>query len=51
MDKSTPVCPCRKHSCVRHGDCAACRQHHKENSRYQPACDRKKRGKKADLRP
>ncbi|HEX2938738.1 MAG TPA: hypothetical protein VHO66_07460 [Ruminiclostridium sp.] len=33
-------CPCRKKQCPRHGDCDACREHHK-NSKYKPACERK----------
>lgn len=34
-------CPCKRKNCERHGDCAACREHHKNVQRkYLPACDR-----------
>ena len=33
-------CPCKRVKCSRHGDCAACREHHRENSKYSVACDR-----------
>lgn len=31
-------CPCKRNKCPRHGDCTACREHHK-NSRYRTACE------------
>lgn len=42
-DRSTePICPCRKKSCPRHGDCEACRKHHAESKRQRPVyCDKK----------
>ena len=30
-------CPCTKIECVRHGDCDACRENHKDNG---PFCER-----------
>lgn len=32
MDMEQKVCPCKRESCPRHGDCAVCRDHH-HNSR------------------
>lgn len=48
----TRQCPCRKISCKRHGDCDACRAHHR-NSKYPPYCEsrralQKSRGGKKD---
>jgi hypothetical protein len=34
------VCPCPKQSCLRHGECDACREHHAERGN-QPCCERK----------
>lgn len=31
-------CPCKRNKCPRHGDCAACREYHKD-SRYRTACE------------
>ena len=28
-----PACPCRRVNCPRHGDCAACREHHHSSRR------------------
>ena len=42
-------CTCRKGKCPRHGDCAACRAHHKESGRCV-ACERKLRGLKRLLK-
>ena len=43
-------CPCRYKSCKRHGDCDACREHHRTVKRMPPACERKKKpGRKAEL--
>lgn len=36
-------CPCKRIKCERHGDCAACREHHLCFKRkMRPACDRLK---------
>ena len=32
-------CPCRRVNCPRHGDCAACRAHHRDSQRKRP-CER-----------
>ena len=32
-------CPCKREKCKRHGNCAACREHHKERNKL-PACER-----------
>lgn len=34
-----PDCPCKKRSCPRHGDCAACRAYHADGKR-PPRCQR-----------
>ncbi len=33
------VCPCKRRKCPRHGDCAACTAHHR-NNRYPVYCRR-----------
>lgn len=33
-------CPCKRIKCPRHGDCAACKEYHK-NSRYRTACEQR----------
>ena len=40
-------CPCKKKKCPRHGNCAACREHHAQTGR-SVACER--RGLKRLLR-
>lgn len=36
-------CPCKKKKCERHGNCAACRDHHAEKQRRYPvACEKGK---------
>lgn len=42
MEKETIIlCPCKKKSCPRYGDCEACRAHHEKNGRYAPYCEKK----------
>ena len=42
-------CPCKKRKCPRHGDCAACREHHAQTGRCV-ACEREPKGLKRLLR-
>lgn len=36
-----PNCPCKKSSCIRHGNCTECRKHHAESKRQRPVkCQR-----------
>lgn len=39
--KEANECPCRKKSCIRHGKCEECIEHHK-TSKWEPYCIRKK---------
>ena len=42
------ACPCKKKSCERHGDCAACRKHHAGSKRQRPvACERRENRKRS----
>ena len=40
MQEARRDCPCKKLKCPRHGDCAACRQHHSTQSKLPPYCER-----------
>lgn len=41
MRQSSHPCPCKRMQCPRHGDCAACRDHHDQFKRkMRPACER-----------
>jgi hypothetical protein len=33
-------CPCKRIKCERHGNCAACKEHHYTKKKYLPACER-----------
>ena len=33
MEEPQKTCPCKRVGCPRHGDCAACREHHHANGR------------------
>lgn len=33
-------CPCKRIQCERHGNCAACKEHHYTKKKYLPACER-----------
>ena len=46
MQEARHDCPCKKLTCPRHGDCAACRLHHASHKKYPPICEREKKGKK-----
>ncbi|MDD4074816.1 MAG: GNAT family N-acetyltransferase [Eubacteriales bacterium] len=35
-----PDCPCKRTRCSRHGDCAACRAHHKDEKQQAVFCER-----------
>ena len=36
-------CPCKKLECERHGDCAACKEHHRSvKKKVIPECERLK---------
>lgn len=41
------VCPCKRTSCKRHGNCEACREHHKGRKR-PPYCEREGAFRKGD---
>lgn len=32
-------CPCKRTRCQRHGDCVACREHHKTDKKYKTYCE------------
>lgn len=38
--KETAACPCRRVKCVRHGDCAACSEHHRAKGKMLTTCER-----------
>ena len=41
LEKRKTDCPCHKKKCERHGNCEACRKHHRESKRKRPvACER-----------
>ncbi len=40
MQEANRNCPCKKLKCPRHGDCAACKQHHATHKKYPPYCER-----------
>ena len=34
-------CPCKRYQCERHGNCIACKEFHKQSSKYkQTTCER-----------
>ncbi|MDD3919624.1 MAG: hypothetical protein PHO41_00395 [Eubacteriales bacterium] len=35
-----PDCPCKRTKCSRHGNCVACREHHRDEKQKPPACER-----------
>lgn len=39
MFEKNEACPCKRIKCERHGNCKACREHHK-NKKMPNACDR-----------
>lgn len=41
------VCPCKRTSCKRHGNCEACREYHKGRKR-PPYCEREGAFRKGD---
>jgi hypothetical protein len=41
-------CPCKRWTCVRHGDCDACRLHHRLNKKNPPWCERARRVQKVE---
>jgi hypothetical protein len=53
MEREQRPCPCKRLKCERHGDCAACRQYHREHKKYPPYCERagKNREKRAEVMP
>mgnify|MGYP005608278975 FL=1 len=34
------TCPCKRVKCERHGDCAACKEHHSSQKKCPTACER-----------
>jgi len=45
MEKKNLDCPCKRVKCPRHGDCRACKAHHRLKNRTPPACERTGRTK------
>lgn len=45
MEKKNLDCPCKRVKCPRHGDCGACKAHHRTEKPYSPACERAGRTK------
>ena len=43
MQEARSDCPCKKLTCPRHGDCAACRLHHASHKKNPPTCEREKK--------
>lgn len=41
LENGLEVCNCKKKNCARHGKCAECLEHHKNNKKHPPYCKRK----------
>ncbi len=46
LENGLEKCTCKKSSCERFGNCAACIEHHKNHKRYPPYCKREGRNQK-----
>lgn len=45
MENKQETCPCKRVNCLRHGNCAACREHH-HTSKHKPLTYCEKREEK-----
>lgn len=41
LESGTETCPCKRVKCERHGDCAACTEHH-STKKHPPYCKRER---------
>lgn len=46
LENGKEYCTCKRKKCPRHGDCMACMEYHRLNSRYAPYCKRTKNREK-----
>ena len=49
MDEKLSDCPCKRSKCARHGNCAACKTHHRTEKKRPTACERLEEKKRRKL--